>query len=325
MKNPLLSICIATYNRAEYIGETLESIISQLTDEVEIVIVDGASTDNTKFVVKKYIEICKQIRYILLSSKGGVDHDYCKTVEYARGKMCWLFPDDDLLRTNAIKAVLNELKHNYSLIIVNAKAMNNDFSRIIEDKKLKITKNEVYDKSKLELLFCRVIPYISFIGCVVINRNLWLHREKKSYFGTEFIHVGVIFQAPLPSPALVIAEPYIKIRLGNAQWSPRAFEIWMYKWPSLLCSFSNISKQVRQQYQPVYSWRRLKNIIIHRACKQYTIKEYQEWFAAENSALLWKIAVLIIAIIPSKLFKFAIMSYFRIFNREAVATWKFII
>ena len=54
MTKPRLSVCVATYNRAEYIGETLESIIPQLTDEVEIVVVDGASTDGTSTVVKGY-------------------------------------------------------------------------------------------------------------------------------------------------------------------------------------------------------------------------------------------------------------------------------
>ena len=83
--------------------------------------------------------------------------------------------------------------------------------------------------------YSRVVSFMSFIGCVVINRDLWLQREKKRYFGTEFIHVGVIFQAPLPGPALVIAEPYITIRFGNAQWTSRALEIWMFKWPNLIC------------------------------------------------------------------------------------------
>ena len=41
MTQPLLSICIATYNRARFIGETLDSIIPQVTPAVEIVIVDG--------------------------------------------------------------------------------------------------------------------------------------------------------------------------------------------------------------------------------------------------------------------------------------------
>ena len=56
MKKPLLSICIATYNRANFIGETLDSIILQLTEDVEVVIVDGASTDNTREVVESYVK-----------------------------------------------------------------------------------------------------------------------------------------------------------------------------------------------------------------------------------------------------------------------------
>ena len=49
-----LSICIPTYNFGEFIGATLQSIIKQATDEVEIVVVDGASTDNTAEVVRAF-------------------------------------------------------------------------------------------------------------------------------------------------------------------------------------------------------------------------------------------------------------------------------
>ena len=321
MTKPLLSICIATHNRAEYIGETLESIIPQVTDEVEIVVVDGASTDGTSTVVKGYIEACKQIRYIRLSSKGGVDQDYCKAVEHAQGEMCWLFTDDDLLKSDAIGTVLNEVHKGYSLIVVNAQVMNKDVSKLISNKLLKIKANELYDELTFEKLFCRVIPYMSFIGCVVINRDLWLQREKKLYFGTEFIHVGVIFQAHLPSPALVVADPYITIRFGNAQWTTRAFEIWMYKWPKLLCSFADISEQVRKQYQKTHSWRILKNIIIHRSKKEYTLKEYQKWLASEDSALWWRAVTLFLAIVPSVIVKFAMLSYFKMVNKEALEWW----
>ncbi len=318
-----LSICLATYNRAKYIGETLESIISQVTEEVEIVVVDGASTDDTGIVVERYAETCRQIRYILLASKGGVDQDYCKAVEYAQGEMCWLFPDDDLLKPDAIRTVLNEAKKGYSLIVVNAQVMNKDFSKLISNKLLKMNNDEIFSASELESLFCRVILYMSFIGCVVINRDLWLQREKERYFGTEFIHVGVVFQAPLPSPALVVAEPYITIRLNNAQWSTRAFEIWMYKWPKLLCSFVDISEQVRQQYQKTHSWRTLKNIIIHRSRREYTLKEYQKWLASEDSALWWRMATLFIAIVPNVIIKFAMLSYLKMVNKEDLKWWNY--
>ena len=105
MKAPLLSICIATYNRAAYIGVTLDSIISQLTDDVELLVVDGASTDSTEEVLHTYIKKSNRIRYIRLAAKGGVDQDYDKSIEFARGEWCWLFTDDDLLKPGAIAAV----------------------------------------------------------------------------------------------------------------------------------------------------------------------------------------------------------------------------
>jgi abequosyltransferase len=314
MTKPRLSICIATYNRADYIGETLESIIPQLTDEVEIVVVDGASTDDTGIVVGRYAEACRQIRYILLPAKGGFDQDFCKAVEFAKGEYCWLFCDDDLLKPGAINTVLNEAGKGFSLIVVNAQVMNHDLLKIVATKSLKIKANEIYGELNLEQLFQRVISYMSFIGCVVIHRDLWLQREKKRYFGTEFVHVGVIFQAPLPSPAFVIAEPYIIIRWGNAQWKPRSFEIWMHKWPKLLSSFTNISEQVRQPYQKTHSWLKLKTIIILRSNKEYTIKEYKKWLAAEDSALWWRMITLIIALVPSGIMKFARLLHTKLFK-----------
>ncbi len=311
MTNPLLSICIATYNRAGYIGETLESIIPQVTEEVEVVIVDGASTDHTSTVVKRYADKCQQMRYIRLPLKGGVDQDYSKAVELAQGEMCWLFPDDDLLKPDAIKTVLKEVKKNFSLVVVNAQLMNKDLSKTIADRILQINMDEIYAISELNQLFQRVITYMSFIGCVVINRDLWLQREKARYFGTEFIHVGVIFQSPLPSPALVIAEPYIAIRYGNAQWTNRAFEIGMIKWPKLLYSFEHISKQVRQEHSLSKPWRKLQRIIIYRSKGEYSLTEYQKWFASKDSPLWWRIAAFLIALTPSGILNFVMLSFLK--------------
>ena len=53
---PTLSICIATFRRADYIVETLDSILFQAPPEVEILIVDGASPDETFSVMSEYAE-----------------------------------------------------------------------------------------------------------------------------------------------------------------------------------------------------------------------------------------------------------------------------
>lgn len=322
MKTPLLSICIATYNRATYIGETLDSIIPQLTNEVELLVVDGASTDNTEVVMNSYIMKSDRIRYIRLPAKGGVDQDYCKAVEYAKGEMCWLFTDDDLLKSGAINAILTELGKGYSLVIVNSEVRNIDFTKVISSKRLQIDSNRIYSELEIDSLFKCTIPYLSFIGCVVINRELWLKREKVKYFGTEFIHVGVIFQAPLPTPALVIAEPFITIRFGNAQWTARGLEIWLFKWPNLLCSFEYLSEQTKKEYRNKKSWRRLKDIIIYRAQRAYSLKEFRKRFAHEDTPLWWKILTFCISILPYYFSKFLIISYLRLVNKEALDEWR---
>ena len=68
-----LSVCIATMNRADVIGETLESIVSQARDDVEISqILDGASTDNTREVVEGYRkQRFPALRYVRASSNGA--------------------------------------------------------------------------------------------------------------------------------------------------------------------------------------------------------------------------------------------------------------
>ena len=104
-----LSFCIPTYNRAKFIGQTLESIISQAKSNIEIVIVDGASTDNTSDVVKSFQDKFPNLIYHRLDKNMGVDRDMAKSVELAHGEYCWLMSSDDILARGAIELILNKI------------------------------------------------------------------------------------------------------------------------------------------------------------------------------------------------------------------------
>jgi abequosyltransferase len=301
MEYPKLSICIATYNRANYIGETLESIIPQLTAEVEIVIVDGASTDNTQVVVQSYQKKSTAIKYFRLPEKGGVDQDYCRAVDYAQADYCWLFPDDDLFIPGAIAVVLDHIRSGYSLMILNARSMTPDLSEVLIPKMLDIEVDEVIESADLDSLFVCAVSFMSFIGCVVVNRSLWMNRNKEMYWGSEFVHVGVVFQALLPGPALLVAEPQIMIRYGNAQWTSRAFSIWMIKWPRLLWSFQMISDRAKQLVMPREPWLNLKEILYYRAIGAFDYKAFVAISRQNASPWWWKLGALSIAVLPGKI------------------------
>lgn len=271
-----LSICIATMNRAKFIGATLDSIISQVTEEVEIVIVDGASTDGTGDVVARYQERCSTLRYYRLGEKGGVDQDYCRAVDLATGQYCWLFTDDDIMKPGAINAVLSAIRDDYGLVIVNAEVRNEDLSALLEERSIRTATNKHYASGETDALFVDAVNLLSFIGCVVIRRSIWDARDKTSYYGTVFVHVGVIFQAPLPERALVLAEPWVAIRYGNALWTPKSFEISTVKWPTLLWSFSSVSEAAKQKVTGRDPWDSVTALLIYRARAALSATEYHQ-------------------------------------------------
>jgi glycosyltransferase involved in cell wall biosynthesis len=297
---PKLSICIATLNRAAFLGGTLDSIISQATEDVEIVIVDGASTDNTEQVVRLYQQQFPRLRYLRLAAKGGVDQDYNRAVELAQSEYCWLMTDDDLLKPGALAAVLEALRGAYGLVIVNAEVRTTDLRQVLVPSRLPFSADRVYQPTEAdrERLLAETGDYLSFIGGVVIKRELWNARDKARYFGTEFVHVGVIFQSLLPEATLVLAHPWIVIRYGNAQWTPRFFEIWMFKWPGLIWSLPGFSDAARRRASPPEPWRRAWALLLFRARGAYSIKEYQALIAPRRGSAWSKWGARLIARLP---------------------------
>ena len=316
MVSPQLSICIATVNRAAFIGKTLESIITQATDEVEIVIVDGASTDNTEEIVEHYRQQFPRLRYFRLDVKGGVDRDYCRAVDLAQGEYCWLFTDDDILKPGAIQAVLAAIRQSYGLIIINAEVRNADLSEVLADTRLKLSTNQVYRPVDCQRLFIDIADYLSFIGCVVIKRQLWNAREKERYFGTVFVHVGVIFQSPLPEDAIVIAEPLISIRYGNALWTPRSFEISLFKWSNLIWSFPDYPESAKLRVVPRELWRKPKTLLVFRARGNYSLQEYHNWLEPRLSSRLSRMVAKAIALFPGCVLNILLFIYFSIFYSQ---------
>ena len=205
-RNIRLSICIATLNRARFIGETLESIIAQLTEGVEIVVLDGASKDDTQQVVEQYAAACPSLRYIRQDRNNGVDQDFDHAVELAAGEFCWLMTDDDLLNPGAVRSVLDALRPEVSLVVVNSEVYNADFSELIEESRLPFSEDRTYRSDEIDRLLRETGGYLTFIGAVVIRRSVWLERDRRTYYGTLFIHVGVIFQKPLPGEVRMIAR-----------------------------------------------------------------------------------------------------------------------
>lgn len=294
---PKLSVCIATFGRARFIGETLDSILGQMEPGVEVVVVDGASPDDTPKVVARHAAGHPHVRYHRESTNSGIDADYDKAVGYARGEYCWLMTDDDVLLPGAIARVLAAVADGPDLVVLNAESRTPDFSRIVDVRLIPRTGERDFEADEREAFFVEAANLLSFIGVTVVRREAWLARDRASYYGSLFIHVGVIFQQPPFRRVRLLGEPLIRIRWGNAMWTSRGFEIWMLKWPRLIWSFDHYSERARSAVCPREPWRNPRMLGLHRALGGYSRREFRSFLASRGD--VWsRLVARAVALVP---------------------------
>ena len=115
MTKPLLSICIPTYNRANYLKDCLDSIVDQfenkeIYNQIEVVISDNASTDETTEIVKSFQVKFKNIRYFRNDTNLGVDRNILNMVEKSSGEYCLPIGDDDGFFQKSFPYIINRIK-----------------------------------------------------------------------------------------------------------------------------------------------------------------------------------------------------------------------
>jgi len=99
---PLVSVVIPTYNHAKYVTKAVESVLIQTYPNIEIIVVDDGSTDNTTEVLRPYLA---KIQYIY-KQNGGTSSALNCGINQATGKyICWLSADDMFMPEKTAKQV----------------------------------------------------------------------------------------------------------------------------------------------------------------------------------------------------------------------------
>ena len=119
MAKKILSICIPTYNRAQSLDETLNSITSQEvfknSNEVEVVVIDNFSLDNTPEIVEKYsTKFPTKIKYIRNNKNIHSSDNHKKALDAGAGEFLKLHNDNLPFLKNSLEEILGILKANLS-------------------------------------------------------------------------------------------------------------------------------------------------------------------------------------------------------------------
>ncbi|HGJ66028.1 TPA: glycosyltransferase, partial [bacterium] len=115
---PLVSVVVPSYNQAEWLPKTLDSILSQTYPLWEAIVVDDGSTDNTWEIIQQYSKKDKRIKGFH-KNNGGISSALNYGIDNAKGKyFCWLSSDDLFNPTKLelqIKAI-EKLDNSYGLV-----------------------------------------------------------------------------------------------------------------------------------------------------------------------------------------------------------------
>jgi hypothetical protein len=90
-----LEIIIPTFNRARFLGQTLDALAASPFWACRITILDNSSTDNTKHTVKRCADSLPNLVYRRNGTNIGAERNYCLAVEISIGPYVWILGDDD--------------------------------------------------------------------------------------------------------------------------------------------------------------------------------------------------------------------------------------
>lgn len=114
MNSPVVSIVIPVFNRSHYIGETLDSVIEQTYTNLECIVVDDGSTDDTEQLVKSYAKNDKRIKFHIRPQEKNKGASSCRNygLEKAKGEYIQFLDSDDIISKDKIEHQVKLLEVN---------------------------------------------------------------------------------------------------------------------------------------------------------------------------------------------------------------------
>lgn len=178
----MISVCIATHNGEKYIKEQLDSILSQLSIDDEVVISDDGSTDSTFEIIKSYNDPRIKIFTKVHTLKGMKSHYYVtmnfeNALKHAKGDYIFLSDQDDVWYPNKVKTCI-ELLQEYDMVLHNLECVDNDLNPL---------NRNIYNNS---------FRY----------KNYLLRRGK--HYGCALVFKGSLLQYILPFPKRLVLHDY---------------------------------------------------------------------------------------------------------------------
>jgi glycosyltransferase len=132
VSKPKVSVITTVFNAVETIEETILSVLGQTYDNIEYIIIDGASTDGTILIIEKYID---HISVFISEPDHGIADGFNKGLAKATGEWIGFINGDDSYITTAVETMMNNISKEIMVICGNILLIGkNGYTRVKKSK-----------------------------------------------------------------------------------------------------------------------------------------------------------------------------------------------
>lgn len=203
------------------LAELLDSIIGQgLEAEIEVVVSDDASPDNTVEVGRAYEGKIKNFKFITQPKNLGLDANFLAVVAAASAPYIWLMGDDDRLEPGGVQKVLDAIQRWPDAVGLTLGVLDYDLAmrELVGVRRMPPTQL----LSGADEVFSTIVELLGFMSALVVRRDLWNHYAQdpaiasvKNYY-VQVLILGRVIGAE--GKWGVLNEPCVGFRTGNDQF-----------------------------------------------------------------------------------------------------------
>ena len=216
-----LEIFIQTYNRAEFLAQTLKSLCKQSAQGFDIIIADNASTDNTKEIVERAKQQFPNRNIVFFASEkniGGPENTK-RIISTAKKEWTMIFHDDDLIHPDYIKNAMDLLEKIPDAVTVSCTYIPYESPRD-EDWENFSSKAYIGDEKEFASLLVRGITH-NFASAIYKTSLLKQHEVNMDLYG-KISDRPFMLEIGKHGKNIVLKDPYIRYRLHAGQDSNTA-------------------------------------------------------------------------------------------------------
>ncbi|MBU3191620.1 glycosyltransferase [Clostridium bowmanii] len=191
--NPLISICIPTYNRAIQLEKCLNSIYSQIGNDslFEVFVTNNNSTDNSEDIINKFLNLYDNLTYNKNKTNIGPDKNIALTIEKSKGIYFILHGDDDYFKENTIYPLMDVINKNTASSLLFINVLSN--------------KNDVVIYNGIDEFLQATSIAASFISSIIIKREAFNKIEEPfKYVDTSFNQIYLQYNILLDNPTFTL-------------------------------------------------------------------------------------------------------------------------